>query len=278
MEFIKKLGFGTWQIAGENLVDGENIAWDNIDPEYSKSLLKFAYDNGIRFFDTSNGYGNGKSESYIGESISNLEGSQICTKFGWIKKRGNLVSDFSEYNAEKSLEESLKRLNRSSVEYYLFHTPKPEEINSKNIRALENLKSKGLIKEFGISCTTLEPYKEFFNVVDKFECAYNPIFPHNEKYFNHKDLQGKIFIRSIFASGLLTRESEDYVDRKFYSTKVVEESNIYNIENQNIEKRILGIIDSVNSLENVSHIIIGFRKENQLKNILKYEDFKLSYK
>ncbi len=278
MEFIKKLGFGSWQIAGENLVNGENIAWDGIDPEYSKSLLTFAYNKGIRFFDTSNGYGNGNSESYIGESVANLEGTKICTKFGWIKKDGSLYSDFSAYNIEKSLDESLKRLNRSKIEYYLFHSPNVEDINIENIKILESLKSKGLIGEFGISCTTLEPFKNYFSMVDKFECVYNPIFTHNKKYFNDINLKDKIFVRSIFASGLLTRTNNEYVDRKFYFPKVIEESNIYNNKNQNKEERILRIVKLVDSLDNVNHIIIGFRKKNQVKKILKYADFKLSDK
>ena len=59
---VDRIGFGAWQIGGSNIVDGKNIGWNDLDHEHSNRLVSMAYDAGIRFFDTSCGYGRGLSE------------------------------------------------------------------------------------------------------------------------------------------------------------------------------------------------------------------------
>ena len=42
-----------------------------LDEKQSETIIKYALDNGINFFDTANGYSAGTSEEYLGRAIKN---------------------------------------------------------------------------------------------------------------------------------------------------------------------------------------------------------------
>ena len=53
---ISEIGYGMWGMAG----------WTGSDDEESLRSLQLAVDMGCNFFDTAWGYGNGKSEGFLG--------------------------------------------------------------------------------------------------------------------------------------------------------------------------------------------------------------------
>jgi aryl-alcohol dehydrogenase-like predicted oxidoreductase len=55
-----KLGFGGWQLA--------NPLWNQMTMDEAVSLVRKAYQLGVRFFDTAPNYGDGNSEKAIGEA------------------------------------------------------------------------------------------------------------------------------------------------------------------------------------------------------------------
>ena len=56
---LNPAGFGCWQLAGRYLVDGKPNGWGEITINDAIDVVHFALDQGIRFFDTAAGYGNG---------------------------------------------------------------------------------------------------------------------------------------------------------------------------------------------------------------------------
>ena len=77
---ISEVGLGCWQIGW---------SWGDVSDDDAKSLLKEALDNGINFFDTSDMYGDGRSEKFLGELTKfTSEKIYVTTKLGR-RKRGN---------------------------------------------------------------------------------------------------------------------------------------------------------------------------------------------
>ena len=105
---------------------------------------------GANFFDHADIYGSGKSEEVFGKAISTLprEDVIIQTKCGIVSGR---MFDFSYEHIVESVVGSLKRLGTDYVDILLLHRPdalvEPEEV----ARAFDFLKSRGMVRHFGVS-------------------------------------------------------------------------------------------------------------------------------
>ena len=61
---VSEVGLGCWQIGW---------CWGDVSETDSKTLLKEALNQGINFFDTSDMYGDGRSEKFIGDLIKSTK-------------------------------------------------------------------------------------------------------------------------------------------------------------------------------------------------------------
>lgn len=133
-----------------------------ISVEELEELVKFDLDHGINYFDTSSVYGDGISETKLGEVIKRNPGIRekmiIQTKCGIIKRRKENVNyyDLSKENIISSLKESLKRLNTRYVDYFLLHRLDIFVDNKEVKEAFDYLYKNGLVKHFGVSNFTKE--------------------------------------------------------------------------------------------------------------------------
>ena len=57
---VSEIGLGCWGIGGN---------WDDVKDNEAIKVLKKALDKGINFFDTSDVYGHGRSEKFLGKLI-----------------------------------------------------------------------------------------------------------------------------------------------------------------------------------------------------------------
>ncbi len=81
----QKLGLGTWQLGGPNMVQGKAMGWGEISEQESLSILAKALESGIQFIDTADSYGKGLSEIIVGKALQAATYPQdiiVCTKFG----------------------------------------------------------------------------------------------------------------------------------------------------------------------------------------------------
>ena len=62
---VSEIGLGCWQIGGTE--------WGAIDHEVALHILSSAHQNGITIFDTADIYGDGRSETLIGEFLAGIE-------------------------------------------------------------------------------------------------------------------------------------------------------------------------------------------------------------
>lgn len=121
------------------------------------SLIKFDLQNGINYFDLSDVYGNGESESKFGEVIKahpELKDKIIVqTKCGIIKRRDEGVSylDLDKEHIIDSVKKSLARLNLDSLDYLLLHRPDIFMDAHEVAQAWAYLTQEKLVNHFGVS-------------------------------------------------------------------------------------------------------------------------------
>ncbi|MEH2307068.1 aldo/keto reductase [Nostoc sp.] len=210
---IAKLGFGTWQFGGENLIAGQHKGWGYIDDKEAIQAVHLALDCGIRFFDTADSYGEGRSEEILGKAFQSYPSGNfiVCTKFGNRKdNQGNSFHDFSPEWLEKAVTNSLERLNIDCIDVLLFHSP-PDNFDWKNYDKfiLERLKQKGYIKEYGVSSKSIKGALKVAE--DKFgstiEAIFNALDRRAEEYlFNNLDDKYQFIARVPLASGFLKQK------------------------------------------------------------------------
>ena len=208
---VSEIGFGAWGIGGPAMVGKTAIGWGDVNDSTSIEALQKSFDLGITFYDTANFYGFGHSEEIIGKVFGNRKDIVIATKVGHRVENENIVLDYSKKHILKSCEQSLKRLQREQIDFYQLHSAKLEHLhNGECIEAMEQLKSEGKIRYWGISLNTFDPYPEgeFFlekNLGDGFQLVLNIINQRALKLIKDSNEKGYgIIARIPLHFGLLT--------------------------------------------------------------------------
>jgi|ERR1039458_10253217 aryl-alcohol dehydrogenase-like predicted oxidoreductase len=138
-----EIGLGTWAW-------GDSSVWGYGKTYGAKDLRETFFagvDSGIRFFDTAEVYGKGKSEAFLGEFLKAgpAEKIYVATKFApwpWRARTSVLL---------KALKASLGRLGLDSVDLYQMHWPSPPRSIKAWMEPLAGAVGEGLAKEVGVS-------------------------------------------------------------------------------------------------------------------------------
>ena len=145
---VSEVGLGCWQIGADW---GSEIAKDE-----AEKILQKAFENGIRFYDTADVYGDGRSEKLVGDFLKKHKNEvKVATKFG----RADTV--FPDKYTEKSLrscvDNSLKRLGVDQLDLLQLHCIPTEELKKGDIFDwLRALQKEGKIAHFGASVESVE--------------------------------------------------------------------------------------------------------------------------
>ena len=147
---VTEIGLGTWSLGG---------AYGHVEPDEAREVIRRAFELGINFFDTADIYGRGKSETFIGEVLSDVRDKVIiATKVGWDFYHGEKVKhNFDPDYIKFAIEQSLKRLRTDYVDIYQLHNPEIEVLkDDRVIDVLESLKAQGVIRFWGVSVSHSE--------------------------------------------------------------------------------------------------------------------------
>jgi len=140
--------------------------WKESNDVQSAKSLDLAVENGVTFFDTAWGYGEGHSEVLLGELVRRHPDKKLYTaskippkNFKWPAKPEYLFEE--SYPTEHIIEyteKTLKNLNLEQIDLMQFHTWDDQWSNREEWkRAIEDLKSSGKIAAMGISMNRWEP-------------------------------------------------------------------------------------------------------------------------
>jgi aryl-alcohol dehydrogenase-like predicted oxidoreductase len=153
-ESLAKLGFGTWGLGGN--------AYGSVSEEHAGALISYAYSSGIRTFDTSPLYGDGRSEGILGKALANVarDTYKLITKGGLYDSGNQELRDFSDIVLNDSLVASLLRLRTDYIDYFLLHSPTADEIANGKINqyGLSSEITNGVIRNFGVSLKSPTDY------------------------------------------------------------------------------------------------------------------------
>lgn len=208
---VSEIGFGAWGIGGPAMVGDLAIGWGDVDDKTSIKALNKAADLGINFYDTADFYGFGHSEKLIGDVFGNREDIIIATKVGHRVENDTILLDYTKNHILKSCDESLKRLKRDRIDLYQLHSAKIEHLqNGECIEAMEELKSNGKIRYWGISLNTFNPYPEAEYLIEKnlansFQLVFNIINQRSLNLIKNANKHGiGVIARIPLQFGLLT--------------------------------------------------------------------------
>jgi aryl-alcohol dehydrogenase-like predicted oxidoreductase len=155
---VSTIGFGGWGIGGRT---AGATSYGQTDDVVSRRALEAAFERGITLYDTSNVYGDGHSETLIGQTFrARRERVVIATKAGMLPSYGG--SDFSPAALRASLEDSLRRLGTDYVDILQLHNPLPADIRTRPeiLGELERLRADGKARAIGFSTKSPDEARE----------------------------------------------------------------------------------------------------------------------
>jgi|TARA_Y100000385_G_C13013359_1_gene602718 aryl-alcohol dehydrogenase-like predicted oxidoreductase len=263
----RKLILGTVQFGIDY---GVNNSIGKLEENQVLELFKIAHNQGVRILDTAEVYGN--AHEIIGNFHKKNDDSRfkIITKFPHSVKYNSINNKVLQY---------LEQLAVSSIEVLMFHSFESFKTNYKALDSLKELKSKGSIKNIGVSVYTNEHLKQLLNedLITVIQFPFNMLDNFNVRgdLLDQLKQKGKsIHTRSAFLQGLFFKNTND-------------KSPI--VQNLKTELKILNqiIIDSNCSMEelalsyclhqeNIDNVIIGVDSILQLNANIKASSYNIS--
>lgn len=157
MEY-RELGRTGWQVSAVSLgcwaIGG---SWGPVDDDESLAALHRAAELGVNFFDTSDRYGDGRSERLLAR-FRREHGEQvyIATKIGR-RLEPHVAEGYTLENLNSFVERCLVNLETEALDLVQLHCP-PTEVYSmpETFGALDDLVSAGKIRHYGVSVEKIE--------------------------------------------------------------------------------------------------------------------------
>ncbi|MGS0625187.1 aldo/keto reductase [Ralstonia sp. VS2407] len=155
-ERVPALGMGTWNMGDDRATRAEEIA-----------TLRLGLDLGLRLIDTAEMYGEGLSESLIGEAIAGRRDEVF------------LVSKVYPHNASRrgiaaACERSLRRLGTDRLDLYLLHW-RGDVPFEETLEGLKALQREGKIRQYGVSNLDLSDMEEWWDTPGGDQTAVNQL-------------------------------------------------------------------------------------------------------
>jgi diketogulonate reductase-like aldo/keto reductase len=153
---MPRLGQGTWNMGDCAAQRKEELA-----------ALRAGIELGMTLIDTAEMYGDGRSESLVGEAIAGMRDEvYLVTKV--------LPSNASRKGVASSCEASLRRLATDRVNLYLLHWSGSHPLEE-TVRGFEDLLAAGKIRSWGVSNLDLAQMKRLVALSGGKACAANQL-------------------------------------------------------------------------------------------------------
>jgi aryl-alcohol dehydrogenase-like predicted oxidoreductase len=206
---VSDIGYGMWGMG----------SWSGSDDQESLRALQRAVDLGCNFFDTAFAYGNGRSESLLGQLVRANPSKKIYTatkippkNMQWPALPENALEDcYPPDHVEEFLHKSLQNAGLDSFDLLQLHTWNDDWAGETGWSdKFDDLKRQGLIGACGISINRWEPWNGVKTVrsgkIDSVQVIYN-IFdqnPEDDLFPACREMDVAVIARVPFDEGTLT--------------------------------------------------------------------------
>ena len=206
---VSEIGYGMWGMGG----------WSNSDDQESLESLQAAAELGCNFFDTAYVYGDGRSERLLAQLVRANPDKRLYTATKippmnkqWPAKPESLLMDsYPPDHVEEFTHRSLENADMQSFDLMQLHTWHDGWLKDDRwFYKLDDMRSQGLIKAFGISLNRWEPWNGIAAVrtgqIDAVQVIYN-IFdqnPEDELLPACREMNVAVIARVPFDEGTLT--------------------------------------------------------------------------
>lgn len=198
---MEKRGLGKTKIEASVIGFG-GIPIQRVSKEMAIELIREANNKGINFIDTARGYN--ESENLIGEALELIGRDKfyLATK--------SMKRDYSGMLEEVNT--SLEQLRTDYIDLYQFHNVRSFDeldiIMGENgaLKALKEVKAKGLIKEIGITSHSPEILSKAIDTGEfaTIQCPYNPVERQAEEVFKKaKEMNIGVIVMKPLAGGAI---------------------------------------------------------------------------
>jgi aryl-alcohol dehydrogenase-like predicted oxidoreductase len=136
---LSMLGLGCWSFGGQ-----EGDYWGPHDDHDNSAIVAQALENGVNYFDTAEGYNDGRSEAALGRALAGRRAEAII---------GTKISPQNTVPAalRQHCEASLRRLGVETIDIYMVHWPIIEHPVADAFATLAELRAEGKIQSIGVS-------------------------------------------------------------------------------------------------------------------------------
>ncbi|MGC5075682.1 aldo/keto reductase [Agrococcus sp. DT81.2] len=143
---VSVIGLGTWQLGAD---------WGEVREEDALAVLRAAYEAGVRFFDTADVYGDGRSERFIGTFLRELGDGDlvVATKAG--RRMPQVPENYTLENLRAWTDRSRENLGVERLDLVQLHCPPSAVYESDAVfDALDVLVDEGRVAGYGVSVET----------------------------------------------------------------------------------------------------------------------------
>lgn len=289
---LSALGLGGWTTYGASVKDEDTV----------ESIIKFAFESGINFFDISDIYEKGEAEKSMGKVFAQLPRHElvITTKCFWPMSDDVNDQGLSRKHIMESIDKSLKRIGTDYVDIYFCHRPDPNTPIEETICAMDDLVRSGKILYWGTSEWTGEQLLSACEIADTRNCylpsVEQPQLNLAAQYCFATDTQPAaaeqgmgLVTWSPLASGLLTGKYDQELPEgtRLWRSERLREAYLTD-ENREKVRMLKEIADQAGctraqlaiawalAQKGVSSVITGASKLEQLKSNLKALDVEIN--
>jgi len=144
---LSVIGLGTWQLGAD---------WGEVKDDDASAVLNAARSAGVTFFDTADVYGDGRSESFIGNYMKKhgSENLTVATKMGR-RADPHVPAAFTLENFRSWTDRSRKNLGVDTLDLVQLHCPPTPVFSTDAVfDSLDVLVDEGRIAKYGVSVET----------------------------------------------------------------------------------------------------------------------------
>lgn len=282
---------------------GEHFGFQStIDEKKASQLVDNAIDNGINFFDTADGYGNGQSEIILGKVLNKKRKDVlITTKLSFRTGEQAFNAGVNSKHIIEQCHNSLKNLQTDYIDVLLLHNDDPITPINETLKALENLVQQGKVRYIGFS--NYQAWKAAAMTQRQKDLHYSPFVASQMHYsILNREVEREIIPMSLhYGIGMMVWSplSSGFLTGKYTRDNPTPKDSRLNNFDLGLFDRELGytVIDKLTEIAKrhnttitaislswlltkkvVSSVIIGVSKTEQLKENLACQEIQLSEK